>query len=159
MLEGNLRWTSIPSRGSRYILCRFIPQKLETSTGPDEPSGSPNYDWGRLYLTLFHKEIDASIMAAAFSPYLGSFSNDDGDGNENATKQSLCKCFFFLFVHLSAVSSKTLREMTKFKVFWRTWVHGELFILLPYVNAASMNLIPACFGSNVQAERIGLFLK
>ena len=50
MLRGNLRWTSIPSRGSRNTPSRFILQKLEISAGTDEPSGAPNYDWGRLYL-------------------------------------------------------------------------------------------------------------
>ena len=47
-------WTSIPSRGSRNTPSRFILQKLEISAGTDEPSGSPNYDWGRLY--LLHKQ-------------------------------------------------------------------------------------------------------
>ena len=50
MLGGNLRWTSIPSRGSRNTPSRFILQKPEISTGTDKPSGSPNYGWGRLYL-------------------------------------------------------------------------------------------------------------
>ena len=52
MLGGNLRWTSVPSRGSRNTPSRFILQKPEISAGTDEPSGSPNYDWGRLYLPL-----------------------------------------------------------------------------------------------------------
>ena len=51
-LGGNLRWTSITSRGSRNTRNRFIRQKPEISAGTDEPSGSPNYDWGRLYLDL-----------------------------------------------------------------------------------------------------------
>ena len=55
MLGGNLRrWTSIPSRGSRNTPSRFILQKLEISA---KLSGSPNYDWGRLYLYLYlHKK-------------------------------------------------------------------------------------------------------
>ena len=32
---------------------RFILQKPEISAGTDEPSGSPNYDWGILYLTFY----------------------------------------------------------------------------------------------------------
>ena len=44
MLGGNLRRTSIPSRGSRNTPSRFILQKLEISGGTDEPFGSPNYD-------------------------------------------------------------------------------------------------------------------
>ena len=50
MLRGNLRWTSVPSRGSRNTPSRFILQKPEISASTDEPCGSPNYDWGRLYL-------------------------------------------------------------------------------------------------------------
>ena len=38
MLGGNLRWTSIPSRGSRNTPSRFMPQKPETSAGTDEPA-------------------------------------------------------------------------------------------------------------------------
>ena len=52
MLGGNLRWTSIPSRGSRNTPSRFILQKLEISASTDEPSGLHNYIWGRLYLYL-----------------------------------------------------------------------------------------------------------
>ena len=44
MLGGNLRRTSIPSRGSRNTPSRFILRKPEISAGADEPSGSPNYD-------------------------------------------------------------------------------------------------------------------
>ena len=33
--------------GSRNTLSRFILQKLEICAGTDEPSGSPNYDWGQ----------------------------------------------------------------------------------------------------------------
>ena len=40
MLGGNLKWTSIPSRGSRYTPSHFILQKPETSAGTDGPSGS-----------------------------------------------------------------------------------------------------------------------
>ena len=47
-----LRWTSIPSRGSRNTPSRFILQKPEISAGTDEPSGSANCYWGRLYLYL-----------------------------------------------------------------------------------------------------------
>ena len=49
MLEANLRWTSVPSGGSRNTLTvsRFILQKPEISAGADAPSGSPNYDKGQ----------------------------------------------------------------------------------------------------------------
>ena len=48
-LGGNLRWTSIPSRGSRNTPSRFILQKAEISAGTDEPSGSPNYYWAQTF--------------------------------------------------------------------------------------------------------------
>ena len=48
MLGGNLRWTSISSRRNRHTPCPFILQKPEKSASTDEPSGLPNYDWGRL---------------------------------------------------------------------------------------------------------------
>ena len=44
MLGGNLRWTSIPSRGTRNTPSRFILQKPEISVGTDGPSGSRNND-------------------------------------------------------------------------------------------------------------------
>ena len=66
MLGGNLQWTSIPSRGSRNTPSRFILQKPEISGGTDEPSGSPSYNWDRLYLTFtftYNKvvEINSSV--------------------------------------------------------------------------------------------------
>ena len=42
MLGGNLRWTSIPSRGNRNTPSRFIVQKPEIWA-----FGSPNFDWGK----------------------------------------------------------------------------------------------------------------
>ena len=51
LLEGNLRWTSIPSRGSRNTPSRFILKKLEINAGTVEPFGSPNFDWGQILPT------------------------------------------------------------------------------------------------------------
>ena len=65
MLGDNLRWTSIPSRGSRNTPSRFILQKPEISAGTDEPSGSPNYDWGRLYLTFTYEQ---GVVASDLEP-------------------------------------------------------------------------------------------
>ena len=53
MLGGNLQWTSIPYRRCGNTPSRFILQKPETSAGTDEPSGSPNYDWGTLHLPTY----------------------------------------------------------------------------------------------------------
>ena len=53
-----------------------------------------------------------------------------------------------MFLYISLPSpAKQQREMTKFKVFWRTWAHdGEFFIFLPYLNAVSINSVPAYLG-------------
>ena len=48
---------------------------------------------------------------------------------------SSARAFYVLYISLPS-SAKQQREMTKFKVLWRTWAHdGEFFILLPYLNA------------------------
>ena len=47
--EVNLRWASIPSRGSRNTPSSFILQKPEISASTDGPSGSPNVDWDQTY--------------------------------------------------------------------------------------------------------------
>ena len=52
MLGGNLRWTSIPSRGSRNTPSRFILQKPAISAGLMGFLSRPNSIWGRLYLYL-----------------------------------------------------------------------------------------------------------
>ena len=58
-----MRWTSIPSRDTPS---RFILQKPGISAGTDEPSGSPNYDWDRLYLTLPSRINAASRLRRLF---------------------------------------------------------------------------------------------
>ena len=58
----------------------------------------------------------------------------------------------FLYITLP-FSAKQQREMTKFKVWWRTWAYdSEFFILLPYLNAIPINLVAYI----VQVERIGI---
>ena len=49
MLGSKLQWARIPSRGIEILLHT---RKPEISAGSHESSGSPNYDWDRLYLTL-----------------------------------------------------------------------------------------------------------
>ena len=56
---------------------------------------------------------------------IGNLSNDDGDGNENATKQlglmSKNNRSAHAFLYISLLSSaKQQREMAKFNVLWRT---------------------------------------
>ena len=59
----------------------------------------------------------------------------------------------FLYISLPS-SAKQQREMTKFKILWRTWAHdGEFFILLSYLNAVPINLVPEYFAYIVQVER------
>ena len=77
----------------------------------------------------------------------------------NEQKQSLHVRFMFLYISLPS-SAKQQREMTKFKVFWRTWAHdGEFSIFLPYLNAVPINLVPGYFAHIVQVERIGIIAK
>ena len=57
MLGGNLRWTRIPFRGSRNTPSSFILQKPEISAGIDEPFGSLNCDWDKLYLLQGHPHV------------------------------------------------------------------------------------------------------
>ena len=65
----------------------------------------------------------------------------------------------FLYVSLLSLG-KQQREMTKFKVFWRTCAHdGEFFIFLPYLNVVSIDLVPAYFSHDVQVKRIGIIAK
>ena len=61
-----------------------------------------------------------------------------GDGNENATKQSVylrkkthcARAFMFLYISWPS-PAKQQRQMTKFKVFWRMYTHdGEFFHFL-----------------------------
>ena len=66
----------------------------------------------------------------------------------------------YVFVHFFACSAKQQREMTKFKVLWRTLAHdGEFFIFRPYLNAIPINLVPGYFAYIVQVERIGIIAK
>ena len=66
-----------------------------------------------------------------------------------------------MFLYLSLPSpAKQQREMTKFNDFRRMEAHdGGLFILFPYLNAVSVNLVPAYFAQNVQVERVGIMAK
>ena len=64
-----------------------------------------------------------------------------------------------ILVHLFAVLCKQ-REMTKFKVLWRTRAHdGEFLILLPYLNAVPINLVPGYFANIVQVEWVRINAK
>ena len=64
-----------------------------------------------------------------------------------------------MFLYISLPSpAKQQREMTKFKVFFGEREHTtvNLSFFLAYLNAVSMNLVPAHFAHNVQVERIGI---
>ena len=65
----------------------------------------------------------------------------------------------FLYISLPS-SAKQEHEMTNFKVLWRTWAHdGEVFILLPYLDAIPIDLVPGYYAYIVQVERIGIIAK
>ena len=66
MLGGNLRWISIPSKGSRNTPRRFILQKPEISAGADEPSWLTQLRLGQTlpYLfTLWNEEVNNSSFS------------------------------------------------------------------------------------------------
>ena len=50
----------------------------------------------------------------------------------------------FTFWYISSLSSaKQQREMTLFKVLWKTWMHdGEIFIFFLNLYATPTNLVP-----------------
>ena len=50
-------------------------------------------------------------------PRLGSFSNDDGDGNENGENARAAR--ILSFVHFCAVTAQLRRENAEFHVLWR----------------------------------------
>ena len=88
-------------------------------------------------------------------------SNDVGDNNENATKQSLCTWVLrfctFLCRHQQ---NNNVKWPNSRRMFWRTWAHdGEFFILPPYLNIVPISLVPRYFNHIVQVERIGIIAK
>ena len=69
--------------------------------------------------------------------FLGSLSNDDGDGRENVKKPIglcfLCMCNALFFVHFFAVTSRLRRENAQFDGLWRTWTQDNfLFLFLNF---------------------------
>ena len=79
-------------------------------------------------------------------PSIGSLRSYYSDGNENVTKQKdLTRkqrpCMGFKVWYISSMySAKQQREMTKFKVFWRTWAHDGTFFNL----CLNLNAVPTC---------------
>ena len=83
---------------------------------------------------------------------LGSFSNDNGDGNENVTNLHIQQAkavallalhvrFSFLSISLPS-SAKLQREITKFEVLWRTSALGHNFSFFsPKLTAARNGFI------------------
>ena len=69
------------------------------------------------------------------------------------------RAFMFLYISLPS-PAKQQCEMTKFKASRRTSAHdGEFFVLLPYLNAVSINLVPAYSVHNEQVEQIVIIAK
>ena len=64
---------------------------------------------------------DACIgSVSSLGASLRSFSNDDGDGNENAKKQLCTWITLFQFAHFFAVTARLRRENAWFHALWRT---------------------------------------
>ena len=68
-LQGNdLRWTSIPSRGSRNTLSRFMLQKPGISSGSYGPLGSKGFNFFLKQNILLVRLWDVEIVQRAFQP-------------------------------------------------------------------------------------------
>ena len=64
----------------------------------------------------------------------GSFSNDDGDGNENV-KKAISSRFSVLYVYLL---SRLRRENTLFHVLWRTLTSDDEYFFL-FLNLSAVS--------------------
>jgi len=93
---------------------------------------------------------------------LGNLSKHDGDGwrERHKTKGLISKTmtlhlrYIFLYISLPS-SAKQQREMTKFKVLWRTWTHdSEFSFLYLNCNAVLTESAPGLFGYIRQIERV-----
>ena len=82
---------------------------------------------------------------------IGTLDSDDDDASEDVRQKTIVLIrktlalhvrFTFWYISLSS-SAKQQREMTTFKVLWRTWAHnGECFIFFFNLNATPTNLVP-----------------
>ena len=78
--DNNLRWTSIPSRGSRNTPSRFMLQKPEISAGTDEPFAR-TISIGAVY----YYPIEKDSLFLNFKPQWGSESNSSFTGQISIT--------------------------------------------------------------------------
>ena len=110
---------------------------------------------GRKSVGLFSQPFSVHNPVGRKRTYalLESFSNDNGDGNENVTNLHIQWAktialhaphvrFSFLSISLPS-SAKQQREITKFEVLWRTLALGDKFSFFsPKLSAANTGFIP-----------------
>ena len=101
---------------------------------------------------------------------LESFSNDNGDGNENVTNLHIqwaktialhAQHVLFSFLSISLPSSaKQQREITKFEVLWRTSALEDKFSFFsPKLSAASNGFIPEGLPYLCHIKKLGIVVK
>ena len=100
---------------------------------------------------------------------LGSFSNDNDDGNENVTNlhiqwaktialHALHVLFSFLSISLPS-SAKQQREITKFEVLLRTSALGDkISFFSPKLSAARNGFIPEGLPHLCHIKRLGIYV-
>ena len=92
---------------------------------------------------------------------LESFSNEDGNGNENAPKlkrfnekkNNHSARAFYILVHMFASSAKQQREMRKLAL------NSKFLLLFPYFNTVRSNLDPGEFASILDVSQVRIMAK
>ena len=109
-------------------------------------------------------------ISGATIPLIGSFSNDNGDGNEDVTNLHIQwaktialhaphVCFSYLSISLPS-SAKQQREITKFEVLRRTSALGDKFSFFsPKFSAARNGFIPEGPPHLCHIKKLGIVAK
>ena len=109
-----------------------------------------------------------SLPVAVVRSKIGSFSNDNGDGNENVTNlhiqwaktialHALHVRFSYMSISLPS-SAKQQREITKFEALWRTSALGDKFSFFsPKLSAAHNRFIPEGLLHLCHIKKLGIF--
>ena len=112
------------------------------------------FQFGHFFFPSFSlQSLTLHLVKRYKDQLLGSFSNDNGDGNENVTDlhiqwaktialRALHVRFSFLSISLPS-SAKQQREITKFEVLWRPSALGDKFSFFsPKLSATRNGFIP-----------------
>ena len=110
---------------SNLSLCRWHPQEnLQCSHFTSLWRDGRELCAELLFAYWTYRFLDVFVAVVARSG--GSFSNDDGDGNENVKKSDYIR-LFSLYVYLL---SRLRRENTLFHVLWRTLTSDDEYLFL-----------------------------